>query len=117
MQPPSPQDTTPQPTPAGQPHAHSQALHRLCISLQPPALEHLESHCVFMPPLHVVDVPGHAGHGVNGILHYLEAVLFFIKMFGNFLRGRQGLSPDSKALPRPQPTMYSGDPWVTWSSR
>lgn len=38
-----------------------------------------------MPPLHVIDVPGHTGHGVNGILYHLEAIFFFIKMFGNFL--------------------------------
>lgn len=72
---------------------------------------------MLMPPLHVIDVPGHAGHGVNGILHYLEAILFFIKMFGNFLHGRQGFSSDSRALPLPQTPKYSGDPWVTWSSR
>lgn len=44
---------------------------------------------MFMPPLHVIDVPGHACHGVNGVLYHLEAILFLIKMFGNFLDKRQ----------------------------
>lgn len=42
-----------------------------------------------MPPLHVIDVPGHTRHGVNGILYHLKAILFFIKVFGNFLDKRQ----------------------------
>lgn len=54
-----------------------------------------------MPPLHVIDVPGHTGHGVNGILYHLEAIFFFIKMFGNFLCRRQGLTPDARALALP----------------
>lgn len=53
-----------------------------------------------MPPLHVVDVPGHARHGVNGIFYHLEAILFLIKMFGNFLDNDSCLSEtDSEALP------------------
>lgn len=54
-----------------------------------------------MPPFHVIDVPGHTGHGVNGILYHLEAIFFFIKMFGNFLCRRQGLTPDARALALP----------------
>lgn len=42
-----------------------------------------------MPPLHVIDVPGHTRHCVDGILYHLEAILFFIKMFGDFLDQRQ----------------------------
>lgn len=41
---------------------------------------------------------------MNGVLHHLEAILFFIKMFGNFLRGTRGLRQptDSRVLPLPQ---------------
>lgn len=44
---------------------------------------------MLVPPLHVIDVPGHTRHGVNGVFYHLEAILFFIKMFGNFLDKRQ----------------------------
>lgn len=59
--------------------------HPCLPSLQLPAPEHLEPDRVLMPPLHVVDVPGHARHGVNGILHHLKAVLFLIKMLSDLL--------------------------------
>ena len=61
-----------------------------CPPLQLSAPEHLEPDRVLVPPLHVVDIPGHARHGVNGILHHLKAILFLIKMLGNLLcRGRE----------------------------
>lgn len=46
---------------------------------------------MFVPPLHVVDVPGHACHGVNGILYHLKAILFLIKMLGDLLCGEREL--------------------------
>ena len=71
-------------------HASSCPRTPACPPLQLSAPEHLEPDRVLVPPLHVVDVPGHARHGVNGILHHLKAFLFLIKMFGDLLcRGQE----------------------------
>lgn len=46
---------------------------------------HLNSDSMFVFPLHVIDVPGHSGHGVNGLLNHLVALLVWIEVPGNFL--------------------------------
>lgn len=46
---------------------------------------HLHSDSVFVFPLHVVDVPGHSGHGVDGLLDNVIALLIWVKVLCNFL--------------------------------
>lgn len=46
---------------------------------------HLNSDSVFVFPLHVVDVPRHPGHGVDGLLDNVVALLVGIKVLCNFL--------------------------------
>lgn len=58
-------------------------LWRCCVlTLSEP---HLHSDGVLVPPLHVVDVPRHAGHGVDGLLDNIVALLVGIKVLCNFL--------------------------------
>lgn len=47
--------------------------------------DHLQSHSMLMLPLHVIDVPGHSGHGDYGLFHYIIALFLRVKMFGDFL--------------------------------
>lgn len=48
---------------------------------------HLQSDCVLMLPLHVIDVPGHARHGVDGLLHHLVARRhLWVKVLGDLLQ-------------------------------
>lgn len=46
---------------------------------------HLNSDSVFVFPLHIIDVPGHSSHGVDGLLNDLIALLVWIEVLGNFL--------------------------------
>ena len=46
----------------------------------------LQSNGMLVFPLHVVDVPGHACHGVDGFLHYLIALLLWVKVLGYLLQ-------------------------------
>lgn len=51
----------------------------------------LQSDGVFMFPFHVIDVPGDAGHGVDGLLHHLVTLFFRVEVLGNFLHRQQKL--------------------------
>lgn len=46
---------------------------------------HLQSNCMLMFPLHVVDVPGHSLHGVNGFLHNLMGLCVLLHVVGYLL--------------------------------
>lgn len=46
---------------------------------------HLNSDGMFVLPFHIIDVPGHSSHGVNGLLNDLVALLVQIQVLGNFL--------------------------------
>lgn len=50
----------------------------------------LHSDSMFVFSLHVVDVPGHSGHGVYGLLHHLVALLVWAKVLRDFLENRSG---------------------------
>ena len=52
----------------------------------------LESDCVLMLPLHIIDVPGHASHGVDGLLYHLIAILLWVKVLGYFLKKSTDMS-------------------------
>lgn len=41
---------------------------------------HLQAHCVFLLPLHIIDVPGHCCHGDDGILHNLVSRVTLVKV-------------------------------------
>ena len=65
----------------------------MCMCLCVAATD-LDSDGVLVLPLHVVDVPGHPRHGVDGLLEHLVALLLGVKVLGDLLRDtqRQGLS-------------------------
>lgn len=44
--------------------------------------DYLQSDCMFLFPLHVIDVPGNCCHGYNGIFYHLIPWITFIKVFG-----------------------------------
>lgn len=45
----------------------------------------LQPHGVLVFPLHVVDVPGHPGHGVERLLHHVVALLLSPKVLRDLL--------------------------------
>lgn len=67
------------------------ALHVMCLHFFLTGLAlvvipaHLHSDSVFMFPLHVVDVPRHSGHGVDGLLDNVIALLIWVKVLCYFL--------------------------------
>ena len=59
----------------------------------------LQPDSVLVFPLHVIDVPGHPGHGVNGLLHHLIALLRRVKVLGDLLlEGKQPEHEESRPL-------------------
>lgn len=68
-------------------------------SLHPTLSSHtdLQPDRVLVFPLHVIDVPGHPGHGVDGLLHHLIALLLRVKVLGDLLlEGKQPEHEESR---------------------
>lgn len=54
-----------------------------CVCMVIPA--DLNSDCMLMFPLHIVDVPGHSCHSVYGLLNHVIPLLIWVKVLCNFL--------------------------------
>lgn len=50
---------------------------------------HLQADRVLVLPLHVVDVPGHALHRVDGIQHHVVAFRVLVQVIFYFLRKKK----------------------------
>ena len=44
---------------------------------------------MFMFPLHVIDIPGHTCHGVDGLLHHLITLLLWVKVLRYLLNRKK----------------------------
>lgn len=55
---------------------------------------HLQADRVLVLPLHVVDVPGHALHRVDGIQHHVVAFRVLVQVIFYFLRKKKKKTPN-----------------------
>lgn len=55
-------------------------------------MTHLQPDGMFVLALHIIDVPGHPRHGVDGFFHHLIALFLGVKVLGDLLQWARGVS-------------------------